>query len=307
MCARPAGGEVTDTQWADVSQWQRPVDDAYPWQFFCFRSNDGDIHDSNFAANRAWADKAVADGRIFGYLVYYFYRPGLNGAAVLKSMVGTPNGRMAVMIDVESDAGRVAGNQSAAINAQFDELARWLGSPKRVTGYGNVGDLDTLWPSKPQGVRLVIAAYGSNPAYPGKFAHQYSDSYVTPPFGACDINSAGGMSAADLERMFGFTASAPKPPPKAPQQAWPYGPHDYLGVPSPDPHCHSGYYGGKDAQVVLTWQHQMSHRGWVISHDGMYGPQSRSVCTQFQAEKGLKADGLCGPRTWEASWTAPVT
>ena len=255
---------MTDTQWADVSEWQRPVDDAYPWQFFCFRSNDGEHRDANFAANRAWADKAVADGRMFGYMVYYFYRPGVNGAEVLKSMVGSPHQRMAVMIDVESDAGQVTGNQSTSINAQFDELARWLGDPKRVTGYGNTGDLNSLWPSKPQGIRLVIAAYGSNPAYPGKFAHQYSDDYVTPPFGACDINSADGMDVADLERMFGFTASAPKPKPKAPTQPWPYGPDDYLGLPSADPHCHSGYYGGKDTQVVLTWQHQMSHRGWTI-------------------------------------------
>jgi peptidoglycan hydrolase-like protein with peptidoglycan-binding domain len=300
---------VTDTQWADVSQWQRTVDDAYPWQFLCFRSNDGDQRDKNFAANLAWADKAVADGRMFGYMVYYFYRPGVNGAAVLKSMVGSPKPRMAVMIDVESDAGQVTGNQSTSINAQFDELARWLGDRKRVTGYGNTGDLNALWPTKPEGIRLVIAAYGSNPAYPGKFAHQYSDSYVTPPFGACDINSANGMDVADLERMFGFTASSPKPKPKpkAPKQPWPYGPDDYLGVPSPSPLCHSGYYGGKDAQVVLTWQHQMSHRGWVIGCDGMYGPQSRSVCLSFQAEKKLAVDGLVGPRTWEASWTAPVT
>jgi peptidoglycan hydrolase-like protein with peptidoglycan-binding domain len=58
---------------------------------------------------------------------------------------------------------------------------------------------------------------------------------------------------------------------------------------------------------VLTWQHQMSHRGWTISRDGKYGPQSRSVCLAFQSEKGLKVDGLVGPRTWEKSWTAPIT
>ena len=32
-----------------------------------------------------------------------------------------------------------------------------------------------LWPNKPPGLRLVIAAYGHNPPYPGKVAHQYTD------------------------------------------------------------------------------------------------------------------------------------
>jgi peptidoglycan hydrolase-like protein with peptidoglycan-binding domain len=88
---------------------------------------------------------------------------------------------------------------------------------------------------------------------------------------------------------------------------WPYGPSDYLGQPSPDPLCHSGYYGDPDNSVVRLWQTQMSNRGWNIGTDGMYGPQSTTVCRQFQQEKGLAADGLCGPQTWGATWTAPVT
>ena len=54
---------MTDTQWADVSEFQVVVTDAYPWEFFCFRSNDGNHLDAHFAANRAWADAAVASGR----------------------------------------------------------------------------------------------------------------------------------------------------------------------------------------------------------------------------------------------------
>ena len=41
--------------------------------------------------------------------------------------------------------------------------------------------------------------------------------------------------------------------------------------------------------------------------DGDYGSQSKSVCTQFQHEKGLVVDGLVGTKTWHASWTEPVT
>jgi len=56
-----------------------------------------------------------------------------------------------------------------------------------------------------------------------------------------------------------------------------------------------------------TWQQQMAHRGWSITVDDQYGPQSASICRQFQAEKGLGVDGIVGPITWNATWTAPVT
>lgn len=100
---------------------------------------------------------------------------------------------------------------------------------------------------------------------------------------------------------------APTPPPAGKAPPFPYPASDYLGQPSSDPHCHSGYYGGVDQQNVRTWQAQMSARGWSIGVDGMYGPSSQSVCQQFQQEKGLAVDGLVGPSTWAATWTAPVT
>jgi peptidoglycan hydrolase-like protein with peptidoglycan-binding domain len=56
-----------------------------------------------------------------------------------------------------------------------------------------------------------------------------------------------------------------------------------------------------------TWQGQMSARGWSISVDDAYGSESERVCTQFQSEKGLSVDGVVGPETWEATWSAPIT
>jgi hypothetical protein len=106
------------------------------------------------------------------------------------------------------------------------------------------------------------------------------------------------------------TPPTPTPPGPSSGPAWPYGPNDYLGQPSPDPLCHSGHYGGSDATNVATWQRQMIARGWNLGPtgaDGDYGPTSESVCRQFQAEKGLGVDGLVGPSTWGASWSAPVT
>jgi len=51
----------------------------------------------------------------------------------------------------------------------------------------------------------------------------------------------------------------------------------------------------------------MRARGWSILVDDQYGSQSRTVCTQFQAEKGLAVDGVVGPQTWNAAWTAPIS
>lgn len=49
---------------------------------------------------------------------------------------------------------------------------------------------------------------------------------------------------------------------------------------------------------VRDWQQRMHDRGWTIDVDGWYGPQSKQVCRQFQAEKGLTVDGEVGPITW---------
>jgi N-acetyl-anhydromuramyl-L-alanine amidase AmpD len=55
------------------------------------------------------------------------------------------------------------------------------------------------------------------------------------------------------------------------------------------------------------WQQKMSERGWSLDVDDIYDGESSRVCTQFQQEKGLGVDGIVGPETWEATWTAPVT
>ena len=76
------------------------------------------------------------------------------------------------------------------------------------------------------------------------------------------------------------------------------------------PPLHVDYFGTAHNQQcpdVRTWQQQMAARGWSIAVDGVYGPASAQVCQQFQSEKGLGVDGLVGPQTWSASWTAPVT
>lgn len=58
---------------------------------------------------------------------------------------------------------------------------------------------------------------------------------------------------------------------------------------------------------VRMWQQRMQERRWRISVDGDYGAQSKKVCLAFQKEKNLTPDGIVGPQTWAAAWTAPVT
>ena len=51
----------------------------------------------------------------------------------------------------------------------------------------------------------------------------------------------------------------------------------------------------------------MHWRGWSILVDGKYGPESEFTCKQFQAQKGLVADGKVGPITWRTTHDAPIT
>lgn len=58
---------------------------------------------------------------------------------------------------------------------------------------------------------------------------------------------------------------------------------------------------------TVTWQQRMRDRGWSIAVDNKYGPKSAAVAHAFQAEKGLQVDGIVGPQTWAAAWSAPIT
>lgn len=58
---------------------------------------------------------------------------------------------------------------------------------------------------------------------------------------------------------------------------------------------------------VRTIQRRLRARGWRITVDGIYGPRTEEIIRAFQAEKGLAADGIVGPRTWAALWTTPIT
>lgn len=187
---------MTDTVYCDVSQFQPDANNAYPYAFIAIRSNDGTFDDTHFQANIAWSKLAVQAGRLFGFIATAVYEPGVDWVGRLKANVGTVSPHMAVMVDVESWGGKITGNHSADINTGVAQIMSWLGSSSRVLGYGNVGDLNGLWPTRNLvNTHLVVADYGAKPNYPGLLVHQYSDAGNVAPFGSpVDMNSADGLS-----------------------------------------------------------------------------------------------------------------
>ena len=106
-----------------------------------------------------------------------------------------------------------------------------------------------------------------------------------------------------LEAAVGQTPSTHPDPvpdgtPPAPPDADPGTPPPYPGQPLAE---------GSTGEAVRTWQAQLQRRGWTIDVDGAYGPASAEVCRAFQQEKNLDVDGKVGPKTWEATWSAPIT
>jgi len=72
----------------------------------------------------------------------------------------------------------------------------------------------------------------------------------------------------------------------------------------PLPRVMSNPCNGPDATRL---QQQLSDRTWTITVDGFYGGDTEAVVRQFQADKGLRVDGITGPNTWAALWMSPLT
>ncbi|MCM6778023.1 M23 family metallopeptidase [Nocardia sp. CDC159] len=213
--AYPEGGQTVDSLFADVSYFQVPVDDSYPYRIFSFRSNDGTFRDPHFAHNYTWAARQADAGKLACFIVYFYWRPNWAETVVThKDMVeaaGGPHPRMITMIDVES-GGNPGGDQSDGINRAYWAAAEWLGDKRRVIGYANTPDFNNMWRTRPDGLRIIGAGYGRNPRLPGQIAHQYTDGNGCggglpegcPPFGNCDMNVANGLSPEEFAAACGI-------------------------------------------------------------------------------------------------------
>lgn len=145
------------------------------------------------------------------------------------------------------------------------------------------------WARDTHGVPLQLSETADGP---GLNYHRCQGGYAT----GCPCDVRLNARTEILRRAGGQTSPAPGPPPTP---APPAG----NAPPWPGVYLRDFTAGGGTA----TWQRQMATRGWAIAVDDQYGPASANVCRQFQAEKRLAVDGVVGPDTWAAAWTAPIT
>ena len=100
-----------------------------------------------------------------------------------------------------------------------------------------------------------------------------------------------------IHEELGQPTPGPTPPPPPPP------------APAPGPHV-PPFPGvvkrGSRGNAVRQVQQRLKDRGWKVTVDGVFGAGTDTVVRAFQREKRLVADGVVGPRTWNALWTAPV-
>jgi len=135
------------------------------------------------------------------------------------------------MVDVESDGGKITGDQSWEVNDEIQRLRGWYGDMNRVIGYWNPNADSGLWLSRPYGLSLVIPQY-SNPrsartpgdlstvkdrqAYKEAFAHQFTDQAMNcPPWEGQGIDmNWTPHTVEELLAVFGIvTDTRPTTPP----------------------------------------------------------------------------------------------
>ncbi|WP_405016424.1 peptidoglycan-binding protein [Kitasatospora sp. NBC_00070] len=153
----------------------------------------------------------------------------------------------------------------------------------------------------------AIRSWGIPDAFPVRLAANGGDclrpsgtwSTTGGHYGHCNVPGNDHWDPGNLDTAALFAAAGPggTNPPRPPA------PPADSGPPFPGRTLRN-YTQGED---VRTWQARMRQRGWSIDVDGKFGPASAAVARQFQAEKGLTADGLVGPLTWRAAWAAPIT
>lgn len=240
---------------------------------------------------------------------YHFLRAG-DGAAQARYLYqriadhGGPGGWVAIC-DNEVDA-----TWDATV-AFSQEWAQLTGGHPLVVYSGNWWWSARGWNGSTLTPYLWDSRYVAGTGYGSQLYAGVPDSWWVPRYGGwtqatmlqfSSTATVAGASPVDVSAYRGTVATLRStlavpgitPPPAPTHPVWP---GRYLALTSPA-------MTGAD---VSTWQRQMDIRGWTLTVDGIYGPQSYRVCRQFQAEKHLAVDGVVGPTTWDAAWTMPAT
>lgn len=63
---------------------------------------------------------------------------------------------------------------------------------------------------------------------------------------------------------------------------------------------------GSTGSAVRAVQERLKARGWRITVDGDFGPTTDRIVRAYQAEKGLRVDGVVGLATWRSLWLSPI-
>lgn len=74
------------------------------------------------------------------------------------------------------------------------------------------------------------------------------------------------------------------------------GPKTWTAIADDAPTCSTS----KNKTSVFTQALQILLDGANLTEDGVYGTRTKNAVAAFQASAGLKADGICGPKTWHA-------
>lgn len=82
---------------------------------------------------------------------------------------------------------------------------------------------------------------------------------------------------------------------------------DFWGAAPAPPPFTSVLKIGSTGHAVEIWQRRMARRGWRIAVTGTYDASNRAICKAFQGEKGLTVSGNVNRKTWNVTWTAPIT
>ncbi|MBM7365683.1 hypothetical protein [Gordonia hydrophobica] len=216
---------MTDTLFADISEWQPPLDDSYPYSWLSIRSNDGTYRDRRWSHNWDTARRWLDSGRLRGVIVYVVYRSNWRDCLdVHRAMQSENRPDVVSMVDVESWGGQLVGDHSDGINRLVWGIGDWRGPridgrPRRVIGYWNPSADPGLWRDRPP-IGFIVPSYGRSPRFSAQvqdvrrrmIAHQYTDGTIgcggALPCGygtvRCDMNSANGRDPEELRIATGI-------------------------------------------------------------------------------------------------------